>query len=164
MIVILDSSALLAGFHPVPNYSYYVTTEVMAEIKNENRKLQLQIGIDNGDIQLFHPKEEFLDEVTKKLESLGESSALSDADISILASALEFKNRGIDVEIATDDYGIQNICRHLSIRYTSFREKGISKKLEWIFLCRGCGRIYAQKHESCDVCGSPIRRRPKRRT
>jgi UPF0271 protein len=78
-----------------------------------------------------------------------------------LALALEFKGKGKDVILATDDYGIQNIASALSINYASIAERGIKKILAWNYVCTGCGQKYDKNLVLCAICGSRVKRRVK---
>ncbi|NIM45694.1 MAG: hypothetical protein GTO54_08750, partial [Nitrososphaeria archaeon] len=64
----------------------------MDEVRDREALLRLELAKKDGSLKVAAPGEQHLVAVKKAAESLGEDAALSDADISTLAIALEFKD------------------------------------------------------------------------
>ncbi len=163
MKVVLDTSAILSGFHLKDDLEYFVTSEVLDEVRDREALLRLELAKKDGSLKVAAPGEQHLVAVKKAAESLGEDAALSDADISTLAIALEFKDGGDEVVIVSDDYGIQNVASSLNIKYLSLTERGIDRIFSWHYICTGCGERYEKNILLCEICGSKVKRRVKHR-
>jgi UPF0271 protein len=162
MKFILDASAIISGVQMDDANEYYITAEALNEIREKNARLKSELAIIEGILKTVNPEERSVQQVKKKVEFLGEEEALSDADISILALAFELKNKGEEVLLSTDDFGIQNVAKALSINYTSIAERGIKKVLAWNYVCTGCGQRYGKNVLLCEICGRNVKRRVKR--
>ena len=160
--IILDTSAFLSGFDLTKNNQYVTTTEVYSELKNEITRLSAGIAVEEGWLKIIHPSKQNMKAIEIKVMETGEQHSLSNADKSILAAALEEKENGADIEIVTDDYGIQNVAKQLSLNYTPILEKGIKKQINWHFVCRGCGSTFEKNILICNECGNPVKKRSKR--
>ena len=63
-------------------------------------------------------------------EKIGDKK-LSDADVSLLALASEFRRDKKDFTVVSDDYSVQNICRHLKIRFEGSVQGKIRNARSW---------------------------------
>jgi UPF0271 protein len=162
MKVVLDASAIISGIQMDDDNEYYISANALNEIRDKNTRLKTELAINEGILKSAHPEEKSVQQVRKKAESLGEEEALSEADITILALALELKTKSENVLLTTDDYGIQNVATALSINYTSISERGIKKVLAWNYVCTGCGQRYGKNVPLCEICGRNVKRRVKR--
>ena len=94
-------------------------------------------------------------------EALGEGGRLSEADMDLLALAMD-----LEVPCLTDDYSIQNVAALLGIEALPFREAGIKDVWTWGLRCSGCRRTFeaeeARAGDPCPVCGAPLRTAPRR--
>lgn len=77
------------------------------------RTVRFSTAVESGRIRIIEPTLETIDEVKASATSAGDSFYLSKTDLQVLALALEFKRRGYDPQIVTDDYSIQNIAKKL---------------------------------------------------
>ena len=91
---------------------------------------------------------------------------LSEADMQVLALALELKSRGSTPLIVTDDYSIQNVANKIDVDFTALLTFGIKFRFKWILYCPACYRKYPQdyKFKVCEVCGTELKRKPKKKT
>jgi UPF0271 protein len=160
--IVLDTSAILTGLEIGSDNEYYTTPEVVNEIHSANVKLKVEFSIKDGDLKLIQPQKRFSESANEKVEFLGEIDSVSDTDKSILALALEIREQGNNVLIATDDYSIQNVAKSLSLPYSSIKEVGIKKALAWHYVCIGCGQQYKKNIIHCESCGNKVKRRAKR--
>ncbi len=138
---VLDASAII--LRKAVFQDMITVPEVVQEIKDEGSRLYMDVL----GIRVEEAKGEYVERIMDVARKTGDHERLSDADIKLLAKALEVN--GI---IVTDDYSIQNVARKLGIRYEKVMQKGIEKEFKWIRVCRGCKRITERK--ICEVCGS----------
>jgi len=147
-VYILDSSAIfLRKIHG----NAVTVPEVVDEIVDEDSKFYLSIKLEEGGIKVEGSKEEFVSEVKDIAKRTGDIHRLSNTDLRVLAKALEIKRGGKKAVIVTDDYSIQNMASVLKIDVESVVQKGISKVVKWVKVCRGCGRRIDS--DVCPVCG-----------
>ena len=152
---ILDSSYILHSDLDFSNGEYVVTNSILFEIKEENALMSIELALKNGSIKVEEPKKIFIEKIKKQAKKTGDLEYLSNADIDILAVALE-----THYEIFTDDYRIQNVASSLKIKFRSLAQRGIKKNLHWMKICEGCGREY-EKGDTCNVCGSTLKKTAK---
>jgi len=159
MYLILDASAFLSGrFTSIPDgYDGVVTTSaVKDEINKGAPKRNLQNLLEVG-LKVHDP---ISSEKAKELAlRTGDLELLSNADLSIIAIALELK----DAMVITDDFRVQNVLTTASIGFQPAGEIGdrtIKKVWNWTYRCRGCGRFFdlQQKNDDCPICGSEVRK------
>lgn len=150
--LILDASALIAGFLPGEGECLTVP-EVFDEVRDESKKLLLELRVEEGSLRLQEPSEKDLARVKEVASRSGYTSLLSNTDVKLLALALS-----VGGVLATDDYDIQNVARELGIPYTPLAEEGIKRILRWKNICKGCGRFYNSEYteKRCEVCGSAL--------
>ncbi len=118
-IIVLDTSAFLAGFDPFTlNEEQLTVPKVEEEIrKNSIILVRFKTALENGKLKVKAPSEEFLNKVKASSTKVGDSFLLSETDSQLLALALELKATGYAPQIATDDYSIQNVATQLGIEF-----------------------------------------------
>ena len=82
----------------------------------------------------------------------GDLPRLSTVDLEILAIAL-----ATGQTLYTDDYSLQNVCRHLNHPFESVSNKRSQEQWSWELRCIGCRatkKADSQVEQQCDVCGS----------
>jgi UPF0271 protein len=165
-VIVLDTSAFLAGFDPFSLSAEQVTVpKVEEEIKKDSIILvRFKTALENGKLKIKAPSEEFLKKVKSSASKVGDSFKLSETDIQLLSLALELKAEGFAPQIVTDDYSIQNVSTQLGIDFSPLATFGIKKLLEWIRYCPACYRQYPVNSsiKECQVCGTPLKRKPRR--
>jgi len=165
-IIVLDTSAFLAGFDPFSLSEEQVTVpKVEEEIrKNSMILVRFKTALENGKLKVKAPSEEFLNKVKASSTKVGDSFLLSETDLQLLALALELKATGYAPQIVTDDYSIQNVATQLGIEFLALATFGIKRLLEWIRYCPACHREYPANFSSkeCLVCGTELKRKPRR--
>ena len=145
---VVDASALIGGLP----YSGSLRLHIPPLVEKEVRGLK---GVDllmAAHLQVSRPSSENIERVRRAATETGDDARLSEADIEVLALGLE-----LELPILTDDYSIQNLANHMGLSYIPVGEKGITRKLEWIYRCKGCGRYFEEKPPVCPICGSDIR-------
>lgn len=165
-IIVLDTSAFLAGFDPFSLSEEQVTVpSVEEEIKRSSIICtRFRTAIESGKLEVKEPRQEFLSGAKVFASKLGDSYLLSKADTQLLALALELKAEGYAPQIVTDDYSIQNVATQMGVEFLALATFGIKRLLEWIRYCPACHREYPADCSSkeCLVCGTQLKRKPRR--
>lgn len=104
---VADTSFILR-YNRIPKVKIVVPESVLKEIKYPSEKLKIALW----DIEVINPKKRYVKKVMEEAKKIGFLEKLSDADIEVLALALE--RNGV---ILTNDFSIQNLARRLKIRF-----------------------------------------------
>lgn len=165
-IIVLDTSAFLAGFDPFSLGEEQVTVpEVEDEIKRDSIiSTRFRAAIESGKLKVKTPRLEFLEKAKVLAGKLGDSYLLAKADTQLLALALELKAEGYMPQIVTDDYSIQNVATQMGIEFLALATFGIKRLLEWVRYCPACHKEYSAncRTKECLVCGTLLKRKPRR--
>ena len=158
-IFIIDTSAILSG-KPInlDNAIMISTSSVYNELKPGGRDYQtLQFLIEKG-LSMNTPSQYSIDKIKTISNKTGELDRLSEADMDVLALALDINTAGNkEAVILTDDYSIQNVAYVLNIKFESISQQGITKRFIWNHRCVGCGKTFKEKLKICPICGSPTK-------
>lgn len=162
--VVLDTSALIAGFDPLSiEGEHYTVPKVKDEIAEDSMAdVRFKIAVENGKLRVRIPNEISLSKIKASATVVGDTFFLSETDLQVLALALELKTEGYTPLIVTDDYSIQNVANQVGIEFVSLATYGIRRRLHWIRYCPACHRKYPadSKQKTCEVCGTPLKRKP----
>jgi len=153
MIKVLDASSFIHGYNPsLEEGEHYTTNRIIEEVKSKRDIIHL--ALEYGKLFIREPKRETVEMVKKVSVETGDT--LSQSDIEILALAIDLG--GV---LYTDDYGLQNVARKLSVPFRPILSKGIRKEFRWRLVCKGCKKIYRIDHKEdiCEICGSPLERK-----
>jgi UPF0271 protein len=128
--------------------------------------MRFNAAIENGKLTVRSPKSSVFQDIQEASMKVGDMRYLSEADLQVLALALELKGRGLSPVIVTDDYSIQNVANKIDIEFTSLMTFGIKFRFKWILYCPACYRKYPPDYEFkvCEVCGTELKRKPKKKT
>jgi UPF0271 protein len=167
-VIVLDTSAFIAGFDPmlVPEKQYTVPA-VKNELNIESMPwTRFNTAIENNKVTILKPKDSFLKEILEASKRVGDMRYLSEADLQVLALAMELKRNDAVPLIVTDDYSIQNVANKIDIAFTPLMTFGIKFRFKWILYCPACYRKYNSdyKFKTCDVCGTGLKRKPKKKS
>ena len=88
-------------------------------------------------------------EVERGVEKLGDR--VSKADVSVVALALELREKGKNVVVVTDDYSVQNLCSFFKMEFTPVATQGIRERVEWVKKCIYCN--ISVEEDECPRCG-----------
>ena len=165
-IIVLDTSAFVAGFDPFSlGLEQMTVPQVEQEIKrNAMIRFRFQTAVESGKIEVRAPSVEFENRVKASASKVGDSFKLSNTDLQLLALASELKDSGYIPQIITDDYSIQNVATQLGIEFSALVTFGIKRLLEWIRYCPACHKEYPvnSKVKECQVCGTELKRKPRK--
>lgn len=162
MVLVLDTSAILSGFAiHMSDTPQFTTPDVLNELHSDKLDFSTQLPLVNeASIRVSSPNEVSMRRVNEIATKVGDSS-LSETDKSLIALALELKNKGYEPILVTDDYALQNSAEILSLRFQPYVERGIVHRYNWKLVCPGCFRNYefSTKMENCPVCGTKLKKR-----
>ncbi len=165
-VVVLDTSAFVAGFDPFSSSDEQVTAPaVETEIRrNSMIKMRFEIALESGKVKIKTPNPQSMDKAQSSAIKVGDAHNLSEADIQLLALAVQLKSEGYKPQIITDDYSIQNVAKQLGIEFVALTTFGIKRLLEWIRYCPACHKHYStdSKFMNCQICGTELKRKPQR--
>jgi UPF0271 protein len=166
--IVIDTSALIAGFDPLSiNEIQYTTPKVTEELIGDTMScVRFRTAIDSGKVRVITPKITFVEQTKVFASAVGDSFFLSETDLQVLALALELRTDGYSPQIATDDYSIQNVASEMSIEFAPLSTFGIRRRLQWIRYCPACHKKYPANYrlQRCQVCGTRVKRKPTKRT
>jgi UPF0271 protein len=143
--VVADASVFIWGKRP-PGELITVPA-VERELKDLRSKSLLYIF----EARVESPSRGALAEARVAAQRTGDIAVLSEADLEVLAKALEYGT------LATDDYALQNVALHLGLKVQPVGQPKIERRRRRVQRCQGCGK--ACQGEVCPDCGTPMRRR-----
>ncbi len=128
-VVVLDTGALLAGLQLRLPGRAVATDLVVEEVKDEQSVLLLERSIEARKLEVLTPDPAYVEKAVTLAESAGTVNRLSRADLSVIGVALELRDCGKEVLVASDDYSVQltAIAANLSVipvRYRGVKEAG----------------------------------------
>ena len=145
MDIVADTSFFIHQANFTTFDKIYTVAKVIDEIKDKVSKIRMS-GLN---IIVRKPSQEYLKQITKISDELGEN--LSETDKEVLALALELKK-----PIATDDFGIQNVAKKLGIKIVPIRFE-IKKTRKIVYICPNCKKTY-KTDGYCPDCGVKLRK------
>jgi UPF0271 protein len=143
--IVADASVFIWGKRP--QGELITVPAVEKELKDLRSKTLLYIF----EARVESPSRGALAEARAAAQRTGDIAVLSEADLEVLAKALEYGT------LATDDYALQNVALHLGLKIEPVGQPKIGRKRRRVQRCRGCGK--ACQEEVCPDCGTPMRRR-----
>jgi len=163
---VLDATALIQGLSPTALMGdLFTVPEVVDEARTSDvLAIRVDAAIASSSLKRRRPSREAVDSIRKAVRDLGEGSALSDADLALLALAVDLKMEGRDVSIISDDYAVQNVSASIDIPFVTVSSTGIAHVFEWSLYCPACRRPYPPgRRTACPICGTALKRRAVRR-
>lgn len=153
-IYVLDSTVFLQGYASEFVGRPAVTTyRVLEEVREPKARIQLDLLMQSG-LEVIKPSEKSLKAVEKMLKKTADK--LSPTDRGVLALALDFKKKGKEIAIVSDDYGVQNTGKLLKLEVKSVVQRGIKRTLAWTRKCPACKK--ETDEDECPACGTPTKR------
>jgi UPF0271 protein len=154
----LDAGAFYTGLIFLSStYRYYTTQAVFDEVKHIKRSHgAIEALIESNTLQILNSDRNSIEKVVAAARRTGDYAKLSDADISIIALALQ-----LEIVLVTNDYAVANVATTLKIPVKSVADKGITHTRRWIAYCSACGRAFGPNAKECRLCGNRLRRKYK---
>lgn len=158
---VVDANVLLTGLIDFSKGRFVTSNLIVDEIKSgELVKGRIELAIKQGLIRVTRPTASSIDKVKNIARETGDLHKLSQADIEIIAIALDIISQ--NPTIITDDYSVQNVSSRLGIPYRGlFRE--IRTQILWTYYCSICAKDYGSSPsvKYCNDCGNELNRKPK---
>ncbi|RUM47944.1 MAG: hypothetical protein DSY37_00945 [Hyperthermus sp.] len=133
LILVLDTTAFIAKlplYSPPIGVKQYTTSLVIEEVKDRESLEALNTITELGRVSVTDPSPSYVERVREEAKRLKMLRKLSSTDISVVALALELKERGQggggEVVLVTDDYAVQALASHLGLKFQPIRTRGIS--------------------------------------
>jgi UPF0271 protein len=154
----LDAGAFYTGFVFLSSAYVYCTTQaVLDEVKHIKRSYgAIEALLESNTLQILNSDRKSIEKVVGAATRTGDYQKLSEADISILALALQ-----LEIVLVTNDYAVANVASTLKIPVKSVGSKGITHTRRWIAYCSACGRAFGPNAKECRLCGNRLRRKYK---
>ena len=154
----LDAGAFYTGFVFLSSaYRYCTTQAVFDEVKHIKRSHgAIEALIESNTLQILNSDRKSIEKVVAAARRTGDYQKLSEADISIIALALQ-----LEIVLVTNDYEVANVASTLKIPIKSVGSKGITHTRRWIAYCSACGRAFGPNAKECRLCGNRLRRKYK---
>ena len=162
-VFVLDTSAFITGYEPADgSVKNYTVPKVIDELADQMIKIRVLAAVDSGRLHIIEPEEEFKNKILETAETTGDSTTLSQTDVSVLSLALQLKMSAKNPVVVTDDFAIQNLANYLKIKHKSLTTRGISRSIRWQTYCPACHRNFKNIVQSkvCPVCGTKLSRKP----
>jgi endoribonuclease Nob1 len=155
----LDAGAFYTGilFLSSAGSSYYTTHAIFEEVKHIKRSHgAIEALLESNKLQIVNSDRKNIEKVVAVATRTGDIVKLSQADISIIALALQ-----LEIVLITNDNAVANVATTLKIPVKSTSGKGIKETRKWIAFCSACGRAFGPTTKDCRLCGNMLRRKYK---
>ncbi|WMW23891.1 DNA-binding protein [Methanolobus sediminis] len=154
---IADSAVFIMGSGIEPHRIITIPS-VVNELKSNEAAMRFDLARESG-ARVEMPEDDLREKVLQTANKTKDCEELSSTDIDILAKALEYKGNSV---LLTDDYAVQNVAKVLGLEVKPVAQKKIKDVLVWQKQCTGCRRKF-DSGDVCPVCGSPLKKRRKRK-
>jgi UPF0271 protein len=154
----VDAGAFYSGLVFLSSALRYCTTHaVLDEVKHIKKSHEaIEALIESNTLQIVNSDRKSIQKVVSAARETGDYARLSEADISIIALALQ-----LQIVLVTNDYAVANVASTLKIPVKSVAGKGIRQTRRWIAYCSACGRAFGPNAKECRLCGNRLRRKYK---
>jgi UPF0271 protein len=157
---VIDAAAFYAGTAFLSSdQQLFSTPQVLDEVGHiKSQYAAVEALRDSGRLVVQAPVPQQVDLVLQAAQKTGYGGQLSNADMSIIALALELK-----VPLVTDDFSVANVAATLEIPVrpaTSGKE--IKQIRRWIYYCSACGKTFSPEQKECPLCGNKLKRKYKK--
>jgi UPF0271 protein len=156
---VVDAGAFYTGFVFLSSSTcrYYTSEAVFKEVKHiKSSHGALEALLESNTLQILGSDRKNIEKVVAAARRTGDYQKLSQADISIIALALQLK-----LVLVTNDYAVANVASNLKIPVKSVASKGIARTRRWIAYCSACGIAFGPNAKECRLCGNRLRRKYK---
>ncbi len=152
----LDAGAFYTGLVFLSSaYQYLTTQAVFDEVKHIKKSHgAIEALLESNTLQIINSDRKNIDQVVAAARTTGDYQKLSEADISIIALALQ-----LEIVLVTNDYAVANVASTLRIPVKSVATKGIIHTRRWIAYCSACGKAFGPNAKECRLCGNKLKRR-----
>ena len=160
-VFVIDAAAIFTKYVLQLTFPLYTTPQIVDEVKDKKGREVLETIRITGRFTIRKPSKKNIRKIIALSKDMGEFSSLSEADISILALALDLIDEGKKPVIITDDYTVQNVAKSLGLSFQPIRTRGITEIRKYIIQCPACGYITQDKTmKYCPKCGHKLTKKP----
>lgn len=125
LVVVDDTGALMAGL-PLRLPAVHVAPSlVVSEVRDRESRDLLERMIEYGRLEVEDPSPRALERARRAARQAGVLGRLSEADLAVLALALEYLERCGESAAATDDYALQLALARAGVRVVRVRYRGV---------------------------------------
>lgn len=153
----LDSGAFYAGTSFLSSDDqFYTTSPVLEEVKHIKGYFSALEALRlSGRLVIQDPDRSQIEKALRVATKTGDRGSLSEADVSIIALALQLHKT-----LVTDDYAVANVAALLGVEVKpATAGKEIKETRRWIFFCSGCSRTFNRSEKECPLCGNKLKRK-----
>lgn len=154
---IADSAVFIMG-KDIDPMNIITVSSVVEELRSSEASLRFDLALEGG-ARVESPDPVVRKKVIEIAEGTRDVEELSATDIDILSKALEY---GSEAVLLTDDYAVQNVAEVLGVKVMPVVQKKIRDVLLWEKECTGCRRRFTTG-DVCEVCGSTLKKKRKRK-
>jgi len=160
---VLDSSVLIQGFSEFGDARCVTSQLVIDEVLGgEVLRSVVRNMVERRAIRVRRPTPRSLGEAKEAARETGDIKKLSEADLDVIALALDEQKEGFQPVIVSDDYSVQNVASKLRLSSTGAALPGIKRQLSWMWYCPACFRTYERvEGDVCLACGTHLKRKPR---
>lgn len=117
--IVADTGAFITGAVRSVYYPVYTAESVVGEVRDSKSRRILEELLAMGRLHIVNPSSRYIT-ISRSIAVQG----LSSTDLEILALALELRDKGYNVIVATDDYALQESALRSSLRIMRIRYRG----------------------------------------
>jgi rRNA maturation endonuclease Nob1 len=164
-LYILDTGALLSQWTSKnPHFVFMTTHSVIDEIQNRPSKNRVQNLLSTDRLRIESPDADAIEMTQQKAREVGDYNVLSSEDLELVSLALWQKQLGHEVSVVSSDLAVLNTAAALGLK-TLDPKKRMMEKITWVLKCPGCRNEEPEgtTNLECPVCGTIMRRKPKRK-
>lgn len=127
-VYIFDTAAFLSALQ-LHIYSGRIvsTPSVIREVKDAESTSRLETALSIRRVEVEQPLPEYIEKAKKVSKNAKILEKLSQADIEVVALAIEYRDRGAKPIVFTDDYDVQKVLSILGIEFRSVKNLGIDR-------------------------------------
>lgn len=126
-VVVNDAGALMAGLPLRLPARHVAPSAVVEEVRDRESRELLERMIEYGRLEVEDPTPETLEKARIAARRAGVLGRLSEADLAVLALALEYLARCGESSAATDDYALQLALARAGVKVVRVRYRGVSE-------------------------------------
>ena len=157
---VLDAGVLFSTWpQRFPKGQFVTTPAILDEVRNRPSRARLESMESLDKITEAQPGRDALLRVLSAARATGDKSVLSDADIELIALALELKSSDKNATLVSTDLAVLNTAAALGVEIID-PNKRFRKRINWAFRCPACGHVspVGVQDSECPVCGTAMRR------
>ena len=126
-VFLLDAAALLnnESFSFEGGRKYFTTPQVFSEWRDFRSRLLAENAAKSGALEIIGPSVASLEKCRAECKKTG--TVFGNADSSIVALAIDFRESGNPFVVITDDYSVQNSLKGLGIKFIGVAQGEIKK-------------------------------------